>query len=218
MTRVGVRPLKLARFYPIVPNATWLKRIAPLGIETVQLRLKDAAPAEIKRQIAESLAICRAQGVQLIVNDYWQEAIALGADAIHLGQDDLAACDLAAIKAAGVRFGVSTHDEAELATALAAAPDYIALGPVYETKLKAMKWAPQGLICVGQWRDKIGAWAAATGTHPPPLVAIGGLTPERAPAVLAAGALSLAVITDFLTHSNPERRIAEWIALLKISD
>jgi thiamine-phosphate pyrophosphorylase len=195
-----------ARFYPIVPDADWLERIAPLGVSTIQLRLKDAVPDEVRAQIARSLEVCFAHGVQLIVNDYWREAIAAGADYIHLGQEDLAEADLAAIKAAGVRVGISTHDERELEVALAAGPDYIALGPIYETKLKAMKWKPQGLARITQWKKRIGDI---------PLVAIAGLTPERAPGVLAAGAQSLAVITDFLTHPQPEQRIEEWLAWAK---
>jgi thiamine-phosphate pyrophosphorylase len=194
-----------ARFYPIVPDVDWLRRIAPLGIKTVQLRLKDASPAEVERQIAESLVICKAHGVQLIVNDYWREALAAGATYVHLGQEDLMDADVAALKSAGVRFGISTHDEAELEIALAAAPDYIALGPIYETKLKAMKWAPQGLPKITSWKQRIG---------PLPLVAIAGLTPERAPGVLAAGAQSLAVITDFLAHPQPEQRVRAWLQLL----
>jgi thiamine-phosphate pyrophosphorylase len=195
-----------ARFYPIVPDVAWLERIAPLGVSTIQLRLKDAALDEVRAQISRSLKICRAHSVQLIVNDYWREAIAAGADYIHLGQEDLAEADLAAIKAAGARLGISTHDERELEVALAAEPDYIALGPIYETKLKAMQWKPQGLARITQWKKRVGNI---------PLVAIAGLTPERAPGVLAAGAQSLAVITDFLTHPLPEQRIAEWLAWAK---
>ncbi len=199
----AARPLHLDRFYPIVPDVTWLKRIVPLGVKTVQLRLKDAPTSEVRRQIAESLAITRARDCQLIVNDYWQLAIEEGADYIHLGQEDLAAADIKAIKAANLRLGVSSHDFAELETAIAAAPDYVALGPVYETKLKVMNWAPQGLDRVGQWKSRLGNI---------PLVAIGGITPERAPGVVAAGANSIAVITDFLTHSSPEARIRTWVA------
>ncbi len=193
-----------ARFYPIVPDAGWVRRLAPLGIATVQLRLKDASPAETTRQIADSLAICAAHGVQLIVNDYWQDAIALGATYVHLGQEDLDTADLAAIRAAGVKLGLSTHTQAELERALTAKPDYIALGPIYETKLKAMVWAPQGLDRITAWKRRIG---------PLPLVAIGGLTPERASGAFAAGAQSLAVVTDFLAHAAPETRIAQWLAL-----
>lgn len=193
----------LSLFYPIVPDLAWLERIVPLGVRTVQLRLKDAEPPEVRRQIAESLALTRRHACQLIVNDYWREAIELGADYLHLGQEDLAAADVVAVKRAGIRLGISTHDEDELELALAAKPDYVALGPIYETKLKAMKWAPQGLARITEWKRRIGAL---------PLVAIGGITPERAPAVVAAGADSVAVITDFFTHADPEARIRAWIA------
>jgi thiamine-phosphate pyrophosphorylase len=193
----------LDTFYPIVPDVDWLERLVPLGVKTVQLRLKDAGPERIRREIAQSLQLCARYGCQLIVNDYWQEALELGADFIHLGQEDLAAADILAIRAKFARLGISTHSEEELAIALAAEPTYVALGPIYETKLKVMKWAPQGLQRVRQWKARIG---------PLPLVAIGGITPERAGQVLAAGADSVAVITDFFTHSNPQQRVREWVA------
>ncbi|MCB1511499.1 MAG: thiamine phosphate synthase [Hyphomicrobiaceae bacterium] len=190
-------------FYPIVPDIGWMRRLVPLGVRTIQLRLKDANEDEQRRQIRDSLALCRAHGCQLIVNDYWQIATECGADFIHLGQEDLAEADLSRIKSAGLKLGVSTHDEAELGTALAVEPDYVALGPVYETKLKVMPWAPQGLERVTEWKRRIGDL---------PLVGIAGITVERAPGVIAAGAQSVAVITDFLIHPAPERRIGEWLA------
>lgn len=193
----------LDRFYPIVPDAAWLARVAPLGIRTAQLRLKDAGGECVAREIADCLGLSRRHGFQLIVNDYWREAIAAGADYVHLGQEDLAAADLGAIRAAGLRLGISTHSEEELEIALAASPDYVALGPIYETKLKVMKWAPQGLERIGKWKARIGAL---------PLVAIGGITPERADGVLGAGADSVAVITDFLTAQVPEERVATWVS------
>jgi thiamine-phosphate pyrophosphorylase len=171
-------------------------------VRTLQLRVKDALSADVRRQIAESLEIARRHSCQLIVNDFWREAIDAGADYVHLGQEDLAAADVAAIKAAGMRLGISTHSEEELDIALAAGPDYVALGPIYETKLKAMKWAPQGLARVGAWKARVGAL---------PLVAIGGITPERADGVVAAGADSVAVITDFMTAQRPEARIETWL-------
>jgi len=189
-------------FYPIVPDLDWLRRIVPLGVRTVQLRLKNAPAEEVRRQIAESLEFCAEHNCQLIVNDYWQEAIDLGADYIHLGQEDLAEADVPAIKAAGIRLGISTHSHEELETALAAKPDYVALGPIWETKLKVMKWAPQGLDRIREWKQRIGTL---------PLVAIGGITPERAPSVIEAGAQSAAVITDFFTHPDPEGRIRTWL-------
>lgn len=190
-------------FYPIVPDVDWLARLVKLGVRTVQLRAKDMAGDEVRRQIAESLELCTAAGCQLVVNDYWQDAIDLGADYIHLGQEDFADADLGAIRAAGLRLGISTHSDEELDVALSARPDYVALGPVYETKLKVMKWAPQGLDRVGEWKRRIGHI---------PLVGIAGITVERAPGVIAAGADSVAVITDFLTHPDPNARIREWLA------
>ena len=190
-------------FYPIVPDVAWLERLVPLGVKTVQLRLKDASPDRVRREIGESLEVCARHGCQLIVNDYWREALALGADYIHLGQEDLGEADVPTIQAKGARLGISTHSEAELSTALAAGPSYVALGPIYETRLKVMKWAPQGLDRVAQWKKRVA---------PLPLVAIGGLTPERADGVLAAGADSLAVITDFFTHPDPEARVRQWLA------
>jgi len=190
-------------FYPIAPDLAWLKRLVPLGVRTIQLRLKDAPPERVRHEITESLEVCARHGCQLIVNDYWREAIALGAVYLHLGQEDLAAADLAAIRAKGIRLGVSTHSPEELEIALAARPDYVALGPIYETKLKVMKWATQGLGRITDWKARIGAL---------PLVAIGGITPERAGGVAAAGADSIAVITDFFTHPDPEARVRQWLA------
>jgi thiamine-phosphate pyrophosphorylase len=192
----------LARFYPIVPDYDWLARIVPLGVELVQLRIKDADRAAVVEQTRQALELTRRYGCQLILNDYWDIAIETGVDFIHLGQDDLRSADVAALKQAGIRLGVSTHDEAELATALAVQPNYVALGPVYETKLKKMPWAPQGLERLRDWRAKIGSL---------PLVAIGGLTPERAAGALEAGADSLAVITDFFTAADPEARVRQWL-------
>jgi thiamine-phosphate pyrophosphorylase len=203
MTRRLITAQGLDVFYPIVPDAAWLARLAPLGVKTIQLRVKDAPPDVVAREIAAGLDMCRRHACQLIVNDYWREAIEAGADFVHLGQEDLAGADVAALRARGVRLGISTHSAEELAVALAAQPDYVALGPIYATKLKVMKWAPQGLARIAEWRRRIGD---------KPLVAIGGLTPERAEAVLAAGADSLAVVTDFITHADPEARVRQWLA------
>jgi thiamine-phosphate pyrophosphorylase len=197
---------RLAPFYPIVPDIGWLERIVPLGVKLVQLRIKDSSPADVTSQARRALDVCRENGCQLVLNDYWEEALDAGVGFIHLGQDDLRNADLEAIRLAGVKFGISTHDEAELDTALAAGPDYIALGPIYETRLKAMPWAPQGLEKIKEWRRKIGEL---------PLVAIGGLTPERALGVIEAGADSLAVITDFVTADDPDTRVKQWLRQLQ---
>ncbi|PDT04150.1 thiamine phosphate synthase [Rhizobium chutanense] len=198
--------MTLDPFYLIVDSTSWIRRLVPLGVKTVQLRIKDRALPEIRAEIREAAAICKAHACQLIVNDYWQVAIEEGCDFIHLGQEDLATADLGAIREAGLKLGLSTHDETELAVALAAHPDYIALGPIYPTILKAMPWAPQGL-------ERIGAWKARIGDIP--LVAIGGLTVERIAGVFENGADSTAVVTDITRNSDPERRTREWIAAVR---
>lgn len=195
--------LRLDPFYLIVDEAAWLSRLPPLGVRLVQLRVKDRGEADVRREIIRARELCTAQGAQLIVNDYWRLAIDLRCDFVHLGQGDLDAADIPALRRCGLRLGVSTHDEAELERALALEPDYVALGPIYPTLLKQMAFAPQGLDRIREWRRKIGAL---------PLVAIGGLTPERAKLVLEAGADSACVVTDVLRAADPEARMREWIA------
>ena len=194
--------MKLDPFYLIVDSADWIERLIPIGVKLVQLRMKDVSEDILRENIKRSKAICEKFGCQLIINDYWQIAIEEKCDFIHLGQEDLADADLASIQKAGLKLGVSTHDSAELDKALAVKPDYVALGPVYETILKKMKWQPQGVEKVTRWKSLVGDL---------PLVAIGGLTPDRAQGVLQAGADSAAVVTDIKLNENPENRVNEWI-------
>ena len=191
------------RFYPIVDSVAWVDRLVRCGVRTVQLRAKELDHADAVAMIRAALAVTRPADVQLIVNDYWQAAIDAGAGHLHLGQEDLAEADLAAIRKAGLTLGVSTHDEAELETALAASPDYVALGPIWPTTLKVMRFAPQGLARISEWKRRLG---------PTPLIAIGGVTLERAPDVFAAGADSIAVVSDVTMNADPEARVAAWLA------
>ncbi|HCL65858.1 MAG TPA: thiamine phosphate synthase [Rhizobium sp.] len=194
--------MRLDPFYLIVDNAAWIERLVPLGVRLVQLRIKDMPEAALRDEIRRARALCAGAGCQLIVNDYWRIGIDEGCDFVHLGQEDLADADVTAIRAAGMRLGISTHDEAELEMALAAQPDYVALGPVYPTILKQMKWAPQGLDRLSAWRKRIGTL---------PLVAIGGLTVERLDGVFSHGADSAAVVTDITRNPDPEARTQAWI-------
>lgn len=194
--------IRLDPFYPILPDTAWLARLLPHGIKLVQLRVKDRPEAVIRAEIKKGISLCETHRCQLVVNDYWCEAIDAGASFVHLGQEDLAAADLPAIRAAGLKIGVSTHSHAELEAALAAGADYVALGPIYETKLKAMTWPPQGVPRLGEWRAKISC----------PLVAIGGITLDRVETVLSAGADSAAVVTDIVTSEDPDLRVKNWIA------
>ena len=195
--------MKLPRVYPIVDSAAWIARLAPQGVRLVQLRIKETPEAAVRAEILAARAYCSSAGVQLVVNDYWQLALASGCDFVHLGQGDLDGADVPALRRAGVRLGISTHDERELERALALRPAYVALGPVYPTLLKVMPWRPQGLARLGEWRRRIGAL---------PLVAIGGLTPERLAGVYAAGADVAAVVTDIVRASDPEARMRHWLA------
>lgn len=194
--------MTLPPFYQIVDDASWLERLLPVGLELVQLRIKDKPTEHVRKHIKYAKYLCDQAGCQLIINDYWQLAIDEGCDFIHLGQEDLVNAELNTIKSHGIKFGLSTHDKAELQIAIDAQPNYIALGPVYHTILKAMKWKPQGLEKVGRWKQRLGSI---------PLVAIGGLTVERAPAVYAQGADSICVVTDVLLNDNPEHRLAHWL-------
>lgn len=194
--------MALDPFYPIFDSAKWLESMVPLGVRLVQLRAKDKTEPELRSEIRAAREICLAHDCQLIVNDYWKLALEEGCDFIHLGQEDLDDADLDAIRAGGLKLGVSSHDEAELDRALSVKPDYIALGPIYPTILKKMKWHEQGLSRLGQWKARIGDI---------PLVGIGGMSVERAPGVFEAGADIVSVVTDITLNADPESRLRQWI-------
>lgn len=195
--------MRLDPFYLIVSDVAELVPLLPVGVRLVQLRLKDRDPEETRRQISFARDLCAAHRAQLVVNDHWQMARDLSCDTVHLGQEDMEAVDFPALRRAGITFGLSTHDAAELDRALTLSPAYVALGPVWPTLLKQMKWGPQGLGRVTEWKRRAGAV---------PLVAIGGITPERLPALFAAGADSAAVVTDIARAASPVSRCREWIA------
>ncbi|WLT09788.1 thiamine phosphate synthase [Bartonella apihabitans] len=194
--------MKLDPFYLIVDSADWIEKLIPLGVKLVQLRMKNVPLEVLHQHIQRAKLVCKQFHCQLIINDYWKAAIEEKCDFIHLGQEDLVDANVDKIKKAGLKLGVSTHDASELNKALEAKPDYVALGPVYQTILKKMKWQPQGLEKVTRWKKLVGDL---------PLVAIGGLNPERAKAVLEAGADSAAVVTDIALNKNPEDRVKQWL-------
>lgn len=189
-------------FYPVVPNAAWVKRMAAAGARFIQLRFKSEDRSEIRREVDAALAACAEVGARLVVNDHWEVAIEAGAAFVHLGQTDLDGADLGALRRHGIKLGVSTHDHAELERGLSTDPDYVALGPIYPTTLKVMPWAPQGLDRIGEWKRLIGDR---------PLVAIGGITLERVLLCLRAGADTVAVVSDIIAAADPERQTAAWL-------
>ncbi len=194
--------MTLDRFYPIFDRAEWLPRMLPLGIKLVQLRIKDQPLDIVRSDIKIAKKLCADHGCELVVNDFWEIAMDEKCDFIHLGQEDMDAADMAAIQKAGLRIGLSTHDETELDRALSYNPEYVALGPVYPTILKKMKWTEQGLDRVTQWKKLVGDT---------PLVGIGGMSVERAAGVFEAGADIVSAVTDITLNADPEARLSEWV-------
>jgi thiamine-phosphate pyrophosphorylase len=194
------------RFYPVVDSVAWVARLTRLGVGTIQLRAKNLNDADALAIVREGLAVTRGTPTKLVVNDYWRAAIEARATHLHLGQEDLADADLKAIRDARLTLGISTHDDEELATALGAKPDYVALGPIFFTTLKSMRFAPQGIPKITEWKKRIGNI---------PLVAIGGIKLEHAAEVFAAGADSIAVVSDVTQHADPDGRVRAWLSVQK---
>src|SRR5260370_15047872 len=192
------------RFYPVVDSVAWVARLAKLGVGTVQLRTKDLDDGAALQIVTDALAVVKDTPTKLVVNDYWRAAAVAGAKHLHLGQEDLAAADLAAIRDGGLTLGLSTHEDTELETALRAKPDYIALGPIFPTTLKSMRVAPQGIPKITEWKKRVGKI---------PLVAIGGIKLEQAAEIFAAGADSIAVVSDVTQNADPDARVRAWLGL-----
>ncbi|MCB0406232.1 MAG: thiamine phosphate synthase, partial [Bdellovibrionales bacterium] len=188
-------------FYPIVPRASWVERMVRAGAQTVQLRIKDLQGQALRSEIQQASAFCRQTGTQLFINDFWELALEAEAYGVHLGQEDLPEADLDALQKAGTHLGISTHSYAELATALYYKPSYVALGPIFPTTCKSMRFGPQGF-------ETLQCWSQSSDV---PVVAIGGLRCEHASAVYSAGAQGAAVVSDVLESADPESRVKEWL-------
>lgn len=194
------------KIYPVVDSATWVDRLGGAGARFIQLRLKDMEEEALRTEIRQGHAYAKQHGVCLVLNDYWQIALDEGIDYIHLGQEDLDTADLAAIRKGGIHLGISTHCHEELDRALSCNPDYVALGPIWETKLKKMAFGPQGPLKLTEWRKLIGNL---------PLVAIGGITLERAWACIEAGADSVSAVSAFIRQPDPEGQVKAWLAAVE---
>ena len=196
----------LDKFYPIFDTSEWLKRLLPIGIKFVQLRIKDKSKKEIQSEIKKAKLLCYDFNAQLVINDYWEMAVDEKCDFVHIGQEDLVNCDIKKLKSNNVKIGISTHDQEELKTALLHSPDYIALGPIYPTILKKMKWTQQGINKLSEWKKQISDI---------PLVAIGGMTPPRSTKAFVAGADIVSAVTDITLNPDPEARVKEWLEITK---
>lgn len=196
--------------YAVLPDAHWVGRMARAGVPTVQLRFKCDDAAAIANEIRTAVQAVQGTDALLFINDHWREAIAAGAYGVHLGQEDLDALApeaLAALRASGLRLGVSTHGYAEMQRADAVGPSYIALGAVFPTTLKRMTTAPQGLARLAAYAQLMQAY---------PLVAIGGIGAEHFAAVHATGVGSIAVVRALVNAPDPEAAVGQLLAMGKM--
>lgn len=193
--------------YPVVDSIEWIKRLLSVGVKTIQLRIKDQPEESVEPAVMQAVALGRHYQARLFINDYWRLAIQHRAYGVHLGQEDLDTADLDAIRRAGLRLGVSTHDDAELARATAVNPSYIALGHIFPTQTKDMPSAPQGLTELARHiRELDGRF---------PTVAIGGISIARTPSVLATGVGSVAVVSAITQAADWRQATAELLRLVE---
>jgi len=201
-------PFRLG-LYPVVDSVAWIERLLTAGVKTIQLRIKDKQDDEVEADIMAAIELGRRYDARLFINDYWHLAIKHQAYGVHLGQEDLGTTDLEAIRAAGLRLGVSTHDDMEIDVALAARPSYIALGHVFPTRTKQMPSAPQGLEQLTRHIERLADY---------PTVAIGGISLERAPAVLATGVGSIAVVSAITQADDWQAATAQLLQRAGVGD
>jgi thiamine-phosphate pyrophosphorylase len=201
---------KLRGFYAVLDRDDPALAGALLNAARVlQLRLKGASQGDVIALAARVRPLCDERGALLVVNDDLDAALAAGADAVHLGQDDLPLADARRRVAAHARpilVGISTHDLAQVVRAVAGGADYLGFGPVYPTATKLRADPVQGLA---------GLAGAVRAAGPVPIVAIGGITPERAAEVAATGAHAACAIAAVNRAADPAaagRRIASAFA------
>ncbi|THC25650.1 thiamine phosphate synthase [Enterobacter sp. AD2-3] len=195
--------------YPVVDSVAWIERLLEAGVRTLQLRIKDKRDDEVEAGVVAAIALGRRYNARLFINDYWRLAVKHRAYGVHLGQEDLETTDLSAIREAGLRLGVSTHDDMEIDVALAARPSYIALGHVFPTQTKQMPSAPQGLTQLASHVKRLADY---------PTVAIGGISLERAPAVLETGVGSIAVVSAITQAADWQSATEQLLQLAGAGD
>ena len=180
-----------------------VREYADAGVRIIQVRDKLASSRALYETVVAALVITRPRGVRLIVNDRVDVALAAGADGVHVGQDDLPAESAREILGPMAIIGISTHSLAQAAAAASLPVDYVAIGPVCATSTKANPDPVVGLEGLRAVR------AAVTAS----LVAIGGITLEKAPAVFAAGADSVAVVSDLRAGASVSERVRAYLGL-----
>ena len=175
------------------------------GAQLIQLRAKHLDARALLEAADRLVRLAEPSGARIVVNDRADVAAMCGAAGVHLGQQDLRPRDARALLGDRALIGLSTHTPGQVDAALDEPIDYIAVGPIYGTSTKDTGYAAVGLD-LARYAEK----AADTRS----VVAIGGITLATAPEVLAAGAASVAVISDLLETGDPTRRVAEFLAQL----
>ncbi|MCU8478495.1 thiamine phosphate synthase [Vibrio vulnificus] len=189
--RISAQQLGL---YPVIDDVSWIEKLLPLGIKTVQLRIKDPNQTDLEQQIVRAIQLGRDYGAQVYINDYWQLAIQHQAYGVHLGQEDLQVADLASLANAGIALGLSTHGYYELLRIVQLQPSYIALGHIFPTTTKQMPSLPQGLVRLKLYQQLIDTMPYDDSITGVPTVAIGGIDQTNAATVWRCGVSSLAVV------------------------
>lgn len=192
--------------YPVVDSVAWITRLLDAGVTTIQLRIKDLPDEQVEADVTAAIALGKRYQARLFINDYWRLAIKHNAYGVHLGQEDLDTTDPAAIHRAGLRLGVSTHDDTELARAITIKPSYVALGHIFPTQTKDMPSKPQGLAELQRHIAGLQAY---------PTVAIGGISIDRVPAVLACGVGSIAVVSAITQAPDWRAATAQLLQLIE---
>ncbi len=191
--------------YPLVDRSHWLEKLLPLGVKTIQLRVKDLHGFQLEEEIKRSVFLAKKYGATLFINDYWQLAIRFGAGGVHLGQEDLLKTDIEKIHQSGLYLGISTHCYYEVAHAHTFNPSYIACGPIYSTTSKMMSFNPQGIEQLQRWQR----------TLQYPLVAIGGINLKRLPFILQTKIAGIAVISAITAATNPDSITKKFLKIIK---
>jgi len=208
--------------YPVINSLYWLKRLLPLGLEIIQLRIKNLPEPEVEQLIIAAINLAKDYNTRLFINDYWQLAIKHGAYGVHIGQEDLVDANLVKIQQAGLRLGISTHGCYEFLLAKQLQPSYLAVGAIFPTKTKDMTGQIQGIDNLTQLlllNSQTQATKLAKDNNTAiPVVAIGGISLNRAPQVLATGVDSIAVVTAITEAEQPELVVEQLKQLVNATD
>ena len=202
-------PIKQIGFYPIVNNANWLKRLLPLGVQTIQIRMKDVTDEEIENEIIRCIEIAaKYPNTQLFINDKWKLALKYKAFGVHLGQEDISLIsndEFRQIRESGLRFGISTHNAEEVSKGMALNPSYMSIGPIFHTNSKKLPYPVQGIEGFKYWRKQLKI----------PLVALAGVTLKDGETLIKAGANGIAIMSGVVNSENPEAITQKWLKLFE---